>query len=643
MTKPESETKKWPEPEQLLALLPEFLANPQPDLYLSDNYTVLDFETTTRDYGTPHDPENSLLCAVWKNGPAHPRPGMYRAVGDEFHMLDVVADVSLSDFYVAHNSKFECGWLERCGMNIATNLPFCTMLAELALAGNRQWGLKLKDCLDRREMPSKDVIGTLIVNGVDTRNIPMPWLLHYCGIDVERTEALFLDQRQSLKRALLLPVAFTRNILTPVLYDIEGKGLHLDKDRVYTVYNYFESERKRLEGDWNELTGGVNVNSPKQKRELLYETLSIPVPDNDMGKPMQTPKGEPATDAAAINAMRLTTQKQKDVVGTLRNLAKVKGALSKYVNKLKDCADNEGILTANFLQNSAGTHRLASSGRNYNIQHQNFQNRFRPVVAARRKGWFMGDGDSAGIEFRTAVDLARDEQGLADISGGVDVHSNTASIVFLDEWDGESNPKSGRNKTLRKAAKPHTFKPLYGGESGTERQRAYYSWFRERYQEINRMQTGWADTVLRRKCLRTATGLQFYWPNAKVNRRGELGWPEKQQVYDYPIQSFATAEMCPTASVYLWHIMRAVGMESFLVALVHDSAVGEIHPDERDPWAAYLQYCFNKLIVWYLRQVYDYEWVTPLASEVNIFPHWDDAEPVEWLAQWEIKTHPKPV
>lgn len=149
------------------------------------------------------------------------------------------------------------------------------------------------------------------------------------------------------------------------------------------------------------------------------------------------------------------------------------------------------------------------------------------------------------------------------------------------------------------------------------------------------MQRKWAEGVLDTKRLRTASGLVFYWPGAKLGFDGKY-IKYTTQIYDYPIQSFATAEMCPTATVYLWHLMRVAQMQSYLVCLVHDSAVGEIHPDERDQWAAYLQFCFNEHIVKYLKDVYAYEWTTPLESEVNIFEHWDDPEPEKWMAQWAV-------
>ena len=59
---------------------------------------------------------------------------------------------------------------------------------------------------------------------MNTLDIPKGWLKNYCKIDVLRTTQLFIDQREQLDRDGLLPTAFTRNILTPVLWEAEVQG-----------------------------------------------------------------------------------------------------------------------------------------------------------------------------------------------------------------------------------------------------------------------------------------------------------------------------------------------------------------------------------------------------------------------------------
>jgi DNA polymerase I-like protein with 3'-5' exonuclease and polymerase domains len=494
------------------------------------------------------------------------------------------------------------------------------MIGEKVIAGNRPWRLSLKDCLERRGMGTKDPIGTLISGGWDTTSIPTPWLLRYCHTDTRRTYDLFMDQRETLSSELLLPVTFTRNLLTPVLHNIEGYGLHLDADRVDLVWKFYVHQEALLSARFAELTEGVNPKSGPQKIELLYERLGIPEPVNAQGKPMLTDGGKPMTNVAAINALKLKTKEQKEVVSTLLQLTAVRDALSKYVSNLKRCADSGTAVTANFTQTVAQTHRLTSRGRSSGIQLQNFQRRFRPAVCARNPGWLIGDGDSAGLEFRTATDLAKDSQGLRDIEDGADVHANTARILFASAWDDTIGPKEGANDGLRTAAKASTFKPLYGGSSGTKAERAYYKEFKARYSAISDMQLGWTHTVARTKELRIASGLKFYWPDCRVQDSGYITYTTN--IYDYPVQSFATADLAPTATVYLWHLMRVAEMQSFLINIVHDSAVGELHPEETERWGDLLAECFNKLIVWYFQEVYDYEWTTPLATEVKTSEFW---------------------
>ena len=69
--------------------------------------------------------------------------------------------------------------------------------------------------------------------------------------------------------------------------------------------------------------------------------------------------------------------------------------------------------------------------------------------------------DFLQLEFETAVFLAQDKQGMEDIKNKIDVHQYTADIIGVSRQD----------------AKAHTFKPLYGGVTGTEDEKRYYTKF----------------------------------------------------------------------------------------------------------------------------------------------------------------------
>ena len=91
----------------------------------------------------------------------------------------------------------------------------------------------------------------------------------------------------------------------------------------------------------------------------------------------------------------------------------------------------------------------------------------------------VGEGDGAQLEFRVAAHLGRDEQALTDIRDKVDIHSFTAAVIGCS----------------RQEAKADTFKPLYGGQSGTKAQQSYYAAFKSKYSGIADAQSAWINSV----------------------------------------------------------------------------------------------------------------------------------------------------
>lgn len=232
----------------------------------------------------------------------------------------------------------------------------------------------------------------------------------------------------------------------------------------------------------------------------------------------------------------------------------------------------------------------------------------------------MGEHDEGQLEFRCAVDLARDVRGMSDIREEIDVHAFTAEILFGKDFT-EGEPS--RRKQLRTEAKAHTFKPLYGGSSGTQKQQAYYEAFKKKYPEIARLQNDWKTEVLRNKTLRIASGLIFYWPDTKMTHSGYV--VNTTSICNFPVQSFATADMVPLAMVCMWHRMKVDNLESFLVNTIHDSIIGEVHPDEVERYDAIGQRALTGDVIYMLKALYDYEWITPLEAGGEFSQYWADS------------------
>ena len=63
--------------EELLPLLPDYLKDLDPEIYLSNNYVVVDFETTILDKGSPYNEDNRIVCSTWRVGSSHPEAERY--------------------------------------------------------------------------------------------------------------------------------------------------------------------------------------------------------------------------------------------------------------------------------------------------------------------------------------------------------------------------------------------------------------------------------------------------------------------------------------------------------------------------------------------------------------------------------------
>ena len=186
-------------------------------------------------------------------------------------------------------------------------------------------------------------------------------------------------------------------------------------------------------------------------------------------------------------------------------------------------------------------------------------------------------------------------------------------------------PESEVSREQRQDAKPDTFKPLYGGSSGTPEQQRYYAAFKDQYQGIADTQQRWAQAVLRDKALTTEWGMRYYWPDTELRPSGYI--TNTTSIYNYPVQAFATAEIIPCAIISAWHRMR--DMQSFLVNTVHDSIIAELHPDERQLWAEVAEQCLIRDAYSLIRSLYGIRLTVPLGAGVMVSSRWADKEAKE--------------
>jgi len=570
-----------------------------PDVYWRNDYVVLDFETTNLDHGRPLNPGNNVVLAAWSIGNEHPLHTGYSSsilhkFGNEYEQNELYEAIARSSFLVAYNAKFELGWLLRAGVDLRKLIVYDPMIGEFVLAGNRKFdgGLSLDATLQRYKIPGKlRYVSALIDNGVCPSSIPQRELREYCICDVRRTESLFLQQRGEIFRSGLQRVFYGRCLQSPMLADIEARGMQLDEERIYSRYKSTNTEYDRLEGELGEAFGGINFRSSKQVRELVYEKLGFFEVRDYRGQPERTATGKPSTADEVLGKLVATTEAQAKFKKLYGQLSPLKKRVSILKNLVGACEEDGGHVFAQFNQCVAGNHRLSSTGLKWGFNFQNFPRDFKTLFRASNGTWVVAEGDCPQLEFRTGIDLSRDMVGLADILARADVHSLTSHVTGFSRTD----------------SKPHTFKPMYGGRSGPKKLRDYYEAFRNRYRVMYDMQMGWVYRVLETKSLKISSGLVFYWPDTEITSSGYI--TNTPAIFNYPISSFATADISQLSLLLLWHHMGS--MDSFICNTIHDSGVLEACREELDKIEELMVYCYTEEIYDCLDRLYGYNAVTP--------------------------------
>jgi DNA polymerase I-like protein with 3'-5' exonuclease and polymerase domains len=408
-------------------------------------------------------------------------------------------------------------------------------------------------------------------------------------------------------------VFYARCLATPALADIEYKGTRLDHERVRSTFEDYQTRFQSAEGEFERITGGINFKSSKQVRAYLYDKLGFEEALDYKGNPIRTKGGKKATKKEIVATLKPQSPEQEEFKDALMALLPLKRKMQILESMVECCEQDEGKVYATFNQTVTQTGRLSSTGGKWGFQFHNFPREFKPLFRARRDGWNICEADAPQLEFRVGIDITDDEQGRRDVREGLDIHGFSAEQL----------------RVTRQDAKALTFRPLYGGNAGTPRQRAYFQAFRKRYSTLYAAQERWTYEVLASKRLRIPSGLVFHWPDTEISRSGYI--ENRTSIFNYPIQSFATADIIPLTLVLVWHYCK--GLEIKIVNTVHDSLVADVLPGQEDAYKEILKQAFTKDIVWMLKKLYDYDFKTPLGVGIKIGSHWGEGEEEKYEAK----------
>ena len=307
-------------------------------------------------------------------------------------------------------------------------------------------------------------------------------------------------------------------------------------------------------------------------------------------------------------------EEARQFLDTVIRLSAVETYLSSFVEGIKTHTKVDNRLHVRLLQHRTATGRF--SGADPNMQNMPRGKTFpvKKVFISRWDGGQIMEADFAQLEFRVAAFLSQDPVAMEEVRNGFDVHSYTAKVITDAGQD-----------TSRQDAKAHTFAPLYGatGFGRTPSEAAYYHHFNDKYQGIARWHEKLATEALTTKNIATPSGRKFSFPDVQRQENGRVSY--FTQIKNYPVQSFATADIVPLALLHIDSLLAYA--KSCIVNTVHDSIVIDVHPHEERLVLQTIQKT-NDDLPNLIAGKWGVTFNVPLLLEAKIGPNWLDTKDV---------------
>jgi DNA polymerase-1 len=224
--------------------------------------------------------------------------------------------------------------------------------------------------------------------------------------------------------------------MVAILHKMETRGILLDTELLKKQSQELEIDIQRLNKEvQTELESTINLDSPKQLANLLFEVKKMPV--------IKKTKTGYSTDSDVLEKL----SKEYPVTAKIIEYRELKKLATTYVDALPRLVNAKTKrLHTHFNQTVAATGRLSST--NPNLQNIPIRtekgNAIREAFVAS-PGHVLVSADYSQIELRILAHITEDPALIRAFNEDVDIHSLTASEVFgvpLDKVDGEMRRKS---------------------------------------------------------------------------------------------------------------------------------------------------------------------------------------------------------
>jgi len=500
--------------------------------------------------------------------------------GEQLPMEEVLAAVrplfeSPDISKCAHNANYDMTILASHGIE-CQGVDFDTMVAAHLLSRG-QLGLKnlALDVLGQEMTPINKLIGTgkkqITFDKVDIESAAP-----YAAADADMTARLRLAFEEPVVREGLSSLMTDMEMpLVPILVTMQRHGIKLDSAGLREMSEDLREQLFQTEEELYKSIGHtVNINSPQQLSELLFNEIGLP-------KTKRTKTGY-STDANSLEGLK-GLHPVVDQILEYRQVSKLK---STYVDALPDMVNPAtGRVHTSYNQTGSATGRMSSSDpnlQNIPIRTEMGRQVRKAFVADGAPDWLLFSADYSQIELRVLAHISQDPGLLEAFRRGEDIHSSTASLMF-------DVPLNDVVSDQRRIAKVLNFGVIYGlsahgisqqtgfsREEGASFIEAYFA----KYPGISDYLEQVKVKARAEQYVETLLGRRRYLPDINSPNFNVRGGAERMAI-NMPIQGTA-ADIMKLAMIRVQNRLDEEGMKTKMLLQVHDELVFETPKEEMD-------------------------------------------------------------
>jgi DNA polymerase-1 len=483
-------------------------------------------------------------------------------------LVELLEDASVRK--VGQDLKYDFLVFRRHGIHLA-GIDFDTMVGSYLLEpGRREHGLEslAVQHLNHQTIRYEDVIGKGKTE-ITFAEVEVAKAAEYACEDADLALRLHERFAPELERLHLEPLF--RGVEMPlvrVLAEMEWNGIRIDEA-------FFEQMGAQMRAQLRDLEAAIYaaagqefvIGSTPQLREILFGRLGLPV--------IKRTKTGASTDVDVLQALAAQGHELPQLLMQYRQIEKLRGT---YVDTLPRAVNPyTGRIHTTFNQAVAATGRLASSDPNL----QNIPIRTE-MGAEIRRGFIPAVGmrfvaaDYSQIELRILAHYSGDEAFVEAFRAGVDIHRQTAALIFGVTPDGVT-------KEMRDRAKTVNFAVIYGigpyalgqklGMSGAEAKEFIDEYFR-RFPGVRRYLDEQMEKARQQGYVETLTGRRRYIPEINARNFNVRSFGERAAT-NAPIQGTA-ADLIKIAMIRVQQDLDARTDGSRMLLQVHDELLFEV-------------------------------------------------------------------